>query len=162
MREKAKEVQKSLAELKAAVGAAEVALLDRRRWVDGEPEGLPEGLTDALEKLPCLSVDWAACHRDLQATEEHDATCGCGDRHQLRGVVIDRWVLLIVVRNLLLPDGCFEPTRAAMYSFWVLAIRMLLEDGLFGRSSGSGGKGGGGTDPAELAIPLWWHRKSHD
>jgi len=117
--------------LAADIGATAVALVDRRdadlaAW----PAGLPASLRRALDGFPCLRVDWARARSELLGEEETNSTCDCGERHQLRAVAMHgRWVLVIVTKGLLLPDGCFEPTTAADYALLVLGIREFLEDG---------------------------------
>jgi hypothetical protein len=154
------DIRYAIDQLKAGVDAAAVALVDRRRArTQGSAPEVPEALRDALERLSCLGVDWAGWYRDLLGAEEHNTTCQCGDRHQLHGLVLDdRWVLALVTRGLLLPDGSFQPTKAAAYAEWVGAIRFFLEEEAR-PGSGPRGRGGGEPGSAELAIPLSWHRQ---
>jgi hypothetical protein len=146
--------------LKAELRAGAVVLMERRPRSAWSAQELPEPLTAALARVPCLPLDWPTASAELEASEECTLTCGCGERHQLHGVVMATdWLLWIQARDLLRPDGSFDTSRAAAYGTWVILIRAMFEDGVI-RHGPSGKRGGGGTaGPAELGIPLWWVRK---
>jgi hypothetical protein len=160
---KGNDIQDAIDRLKAGIDAAAVALIERRGIrAEGSAGQVPEALRDALERLPCLPVDWGEWYRGLLNTEEQNTTCGCSDRHQLHGLVLDKhWVIVMVAPSLLLPDGSFQPTKALAYVEWVGAIRFFLEETKPTRRSGPQDPGGGTPSSAELGIPLSWHRKSH-
>jgi hypothetical protein len=165
-KEIARGVRQAIGQLKAEIDAVAVAVLDRRSaQIHSCTGGEPDMFWSSLTGVPCLLVAWTTWYRELLSAGERCSTCGCGERHQLYGLVIDeRWVLLIVVRALLLPDGdSFEPTKAGNYFDAVTLLRFLLSEewatGPFGsRGPGSGGESG----PAELGIPLGWHRSTEE
>jgi hypothetical protein len=157
MARNANEVEGAIAQLKAGIDAAAVALIEAR---GDSPDTPPNALHSALHGLPCLTVDWAAWFKQLFEAEQLTTTCECQERHQLHGLVIERrWALVALAPNLLLSDDSFQPAKALAYAEWVFAIRFFLtEAGTSSRRSGSSGRGGGAI-PAELGIPLSWHRK---
>jgi hypothetical protein len=73
-------------------------------------------------------------------------------------VLDKRRALAIVARDLVVDQGSFVPTKALAYAEGVSLVRFFLEEGRSARRAGSGGQSGG--SPAELAIPLSWHRKT--
>jgi len=111
--------------------------------------------------LGCLRLNWEEWYRALETAGDRTATCDCGDRHQLHGTVVEgHWALVIVARELLVSEETFAPSKALAYAEGVLMIGVFLEEVGSGRPLGSRGDGGGGTGPAELGIPMSWHRKS--
>jgi hypothetical protein len=159
-------IQKAITDLKVGFDGTAVAIFDHRTaQIQVSTEARPDAFWNAFTGFPCLPVDWAAWYRELWAAGEHHVTCGCGDRHQLYGLVLlERWVLLIVTRGLLVPDGgSFEAKVARSYAEEVLILRFLLEEKEAGRRRpGAQGQGGGGSGPAELAIPLWWKQRAEE
>ena len=152
------EVQQSIDELRFRINAATVALIDRR--AGQSPEQPPSPVTESLAKVACLSVQWPEWYSALEAEGEKTQTCNCSERHQLHGTVLDRrWALVMVVRDLVVAEGSFAPTKALAYAEWVTFIGCFLEERQSTRRGGSRGESGG--SPAELAIPLSWHRKTH-
>ena len=155
-----KEIEGSIDQLRTGIDAAAVVLVDGRG--DRASETPPDPLAEGLGGLACLPVDWGEWYHELLAAEDGTVTCTCVERHQLHGTVIDkRWVLVMLARNLVLPEGSFEQKKALAYAEWVFAIRFFLEEESSGRNRSRPQGGGGGSSPSELAIPLSWHRKSH-
>jgi len=155
-----KGVEDSIDQLRSGIDAVAVVLVDLRG--DRSIEASPDALAEALGNLACLPVKWGEWFRALQVAGERTDTCDCAQRHQLHGTVIGkRWVLVMVARDLLVSEGSFEPKKALAYAEWVFAIRFFLEEESLGREGSHRPSGGGGAGPAELAIPLSWHRKSH-
>jgi hypothetical protein len=155
-----KEVQDSIEELRARIDASAIGLIDLRTYRSSD--GPPDSVAEALGFHECLRINWEGWCRSLESAGERTETCNCGDRHQLHGTVIDgRWALVMLVRQLFISEGTFEPRKALAYAEWVLAVGVFLEDESSQRRVGSRGDGGGGAGPAELGIPLSWHRKSH-
>ena len=152
------EVQQSIDELRFRINAAAVDLIDRR--AGQSPEQPPSPVAESLAKVACLSAQWPEWYRALEAEGEKTQTCNCGERHQLHGTVLDRrWALVMVVRDLVVAEGSFAPSKALAYAEWVSLIGSFLEERQSARRGGSRGQSGG--SPAELAIPLSWHRKTH-
>ena len=153
-----KEIERLIEQLGTGIDAAVVTLVDGRR--DRAMEIPPTPIAESLGRLACLSVDWSEWYRDLEAAGERTVTCECGERHQLHGTAVDKGrALVVVVRDLVLADGSFEPKKALVYADCVLAIRFLLEKESGGRSRSRPQGGGSGPASAEVAIPLSWHRK---
>ena len=152
------EVDQSIELLRIGIDAAAVDLIDRH--AGQSPELPPNLVAESLAKLPCLAVAWREWYRALEAEGDKTQTCNCGARHQLHGTVLDkRRALAIVARDLVVDQGSFVPTKALAYAEGVSLVRFFLEEGRSARRAGSGGQSGGGS-PAELAIPLSWHRKT--
>jgi len=156
-------LQDALTRLQVELEASAVALIDQRNAQGGASTAAPPtNVGKALEGLPCLSLEWLAWYGDLLSAEEKTTVCTCPERHQLHGLVIEkRWVVLLVACGLVAADGSFEVTKALNYFECMSLVRMILEEGL-NRKTGLRGQGGGGQNPAELAIPLSWHRKSRE
>jgi hypothetical protein len=145
--------------LRRGIGAAAVDVVDRRASHTSEQP--PRSVAESLAKLACLSLQWREWYRALEAEGEKTQTCSCRERHQLHGTVLDkRWALVLVARDLVVAEGSFEPKKALAYAEGVSLIGFLLEERQSARGSGSPGQSGG--NPAELAIPLSWYRKTHN
>jgi hypothetical protein len=152
------EVQQSIDLLRVGIGAAAVDVVDRR--ADHSPTQPPRAVAESLAKLACLSLQWREWYSALEAEGEKTQTCSCVERHQLHGTVLDkRWALVLVVRDLVVAEASFEPTKALAYAEGASLIGLFLEERQWARRGGARGQSGG--SPAELAIPLSWHRKTH-
>jgi hypothetical protein len=152
------DVQQSIEDLREGIGAAAADVVDRRASHSAEQP--PRSVAESLAKLGCLSLQWREWYGALEGEGDKTQTCSCGERHQLHGTVLDkRWALVLVVRDLVVVEGSFEPKKALAYAIGVSLIGFFLEERQSPRGSGSPGQSGG--NPAELAIPLSWHRKSH-
>jgi hypothetical protein len=151
------EVDQSIKQLRIGMDAAAVDLIDRH--AGQSLELAPSLVAESLAKLPCLAVAWREWYRALEVAGDKTQTCSCGDRHQLHGTVLDkRWALAMVVRDLVVGDGSFVPAKALAYVEGVSLVRFFLEERQSDRRAASGGQSGG--SPAELAIPVSWHRKA--
>lgn len=160
------DVQVALDELKAGIDGSAVALFDHHtNQIHTSTERPPDAFWKAFNGVPCLPIEWTTWYGELRAVGRHATTCGCGDRHQLYGLVInERVAIVIVARGLFVRDGIVEPGIAPSYSQGMSQLLLsIMESQLeinVRRRGSRRQSGGGGAGPAELAIPLWWHERS--
>ena len=152
MKENDQAVQDVVGALKAGVDAMAVALFDDDRVrIHASSETPPDAFWNIFGGITCLEVDWGTWYRELRATRQHKATCSCGERHRLYGLVIrERWILLIVA-----PGEPVPGIESVFSSAASVLMKLLPSHRARARSRGPTG----GSGPAQLGIPLWWRRK---
>jgi hypothetical protein len=146
-----------LTALKEGIDAAAIGVFDGRRGdMHASSEMTLAAFWDTFSANDCWDVDWGDWDRELLTAKRAAVSCGCGGHSVLAFLIHDRWALLVLARGSLI-------TGAG--AVVVTAVKILTRLLPATRSKGSvlppygGGRGGGGSGPAELGIPVWWVRR---
>ena len=153
-------VTRTLDVFKATVDAYDVAAFDgwhgRTHLPDTTP---PTELWDAIGKLACLAIDWSPFKSNLVRVGESEAVCRCG-AHFVTGFLIHRrWSLIVFGRQSLATNELIPIRTRTMEKLGRLLPH--LDENTAEPLPGDSRGGGGTAGPAELAIPLWWVRRSN-
>jgi hypothetical protein len=152
-------VETTLGSFKASVDADTVAVFDGWHGTVRLPAGTPSTTHpwDAIERLPCLELDWRRLKEQLAQHGDGEVVCRCG-AHFVSGFLIRRrWSFIVIGHaSLVAPTSELLPIRTKTLE---TLARLLPElDAGEVPSIPPGDVEGGGSAPAELGIPLWWAR----
>jgi hypothetical protein len=150
------EIKALLTALKAGIEAEAVAVFDARRGdLHASSEATSATFWNAFGTSVCWDVDWGDWDRELLASKRSLVSCGCGNHSVEARLIHERWVLLV------LADGPLVTGAGSVVSHAVRILARLLparrEGGALPPSGG--GRGVGGSGPAEHGGAAWWIRR---
>ena len=159
-------VTRLLASFKSSTDAYDVATFNGWRGRTHVPADTtsPAQLWDTIGDLACLEVDWSPFKIRLVRSGESEVACRCGAHFVTAFLICRRWTLLVLGRQTLAtPLSELLPIRNTTIEKLARLLPHLEEGERITVEPLPGDpRGGGGTaGPAELAIPLWWVRRSN-
>jgi hypothetical protein len=141
--------------LRDGIGAEAVGLFDDdRAELHAASHPTHPNFWEAFGGLPCLDGDWSAFYLELRTNKRVETTCACGAGHRLCGYLVhDRWALLVVAHQALIPGA---PTVAASA---LKVLSGMLPPARKREVAAQIIAAGGEPTPTQTGIPVWWVRK---
>ena len=146
------ELPRLLNALEEGIEARAVGLFDASRGRLHAASTIPtHDFWDAFDGVDCLNVDWGDWDRELLMEGRTRVPCGCG-RHAVGAYLVQgRWALIVFEDGPLITGAEAVIANAFKILHGLLPARRAKNE--------SASPEGGGANPGEGGIPIWWARR---